>query len=72
MQQANDAPDLDTMLRTLRGEATGWSYRFSPPPVCTTFWTAHDWARYIGRGDWFRVPAVQGTAHAEPVSKVEG
>jgi hypothetical protein len=71
MQQANDAPDLPTMLRTLRGEATGWSYRFRAPPVCTARWDDHDWIKFIGNR-WFRVPAVQGAAHAEPVSKVEG
>jgi hypothetical protein len=46
-------PDEDTKLRTLRGERTGWDYRFNPPPVPHWMWSPHDWINYIG-DNWFQ------------------
>lgn len=48
-----DQPDLQTKLDTLRGRDTGWTYRFTAPPVTCAAWTDMDWVRYIGR-NWMR------------------
>ena len=49
-------PDHDTKLRTLRGEKTGWDYRFDPgflPSTAHTRWTTDDWIQFIG-DNWFK------------------
>lgn len=56
MAQASDQPDEETKLRTLRGEATGWDYRFDPgnlPCTAHTVWSGYDWITYIG-SNWFK------------------
>ncbi len=49
----DDQPDLETKLRALSGEPTGWDYYFGVPPVPHNLWSQHDWVNYIGAA-WFR------------------
>ena len=48
-------PTHEEKLATLRGENTGWDYRFRVPGPSTALWTDEDWIRYIG-DNWFQVP----------------
>lgn len=52
-----EQPTHEVKRATLRGEKTGWDYRFRPPPVPHDKWTPDDWITYIG-DNWFRLPEV--------------
>jgi len=41
-------PDYETMVRTINGEETEWTFDFDPPPVNTMYWNQDAWIRYIG------------------------
>ena len=57
----------EVKLATMRGEKTGWDYRFDPgllPPTVSPYpgfggaqWSPDDWITFIGN-NWFR--KVQG------------
>jgi hypothetical protein len=48
-------PTHEEKLATMRGEDTGWNYRFQVPGPSPNMWSHEDWIRYIG-DNWFRVP----------------
>jgi hypothetical protein len=61
-----EQPTQEVKLATLRGEETGWDYRFDPgllPPGANDHapphmrWSPEDWIRFIG-DHWFRLPEV--------------
>ena len=39
------APSLEE--RRMRAYLAGADYRFYPPPVCTAYWTAESWSKYV-------------------------
>ena len=53
MNENKDQPTMEVKKATLRGEQTGWSFRFNAPDVCTTFWDADGWIAFIG-DNWYR------------------
>lgn len=51
-----EQPDIDTKLRTLNMEDTGWDYMFDSgllPCSAHTLWNRYDWINFIG-DHWFR------------------
>jgi hypothetical protein len=54
MSENKEQPDYETKIRTLRGEKTGWDFRFNAPPVHTTGWSPDAWIRFIGDG-WIKI-----------------
>ena len=57
IERRADQPNNETKRRTMRGEDTGWDYRFNPmllPSPAHMLWTPDDWILYLG-DSWFRV-----------------
>lgn len=69
MNEQKEQPTLEVKKATLRGENTGWSFRFKAPDVCTTFWGDDGWIAFIG-DNWYKTEQKETAQHTILVNKL--
>jgi len=53
-QIGSGMPDYADKLEAVQNKGE-WTYSFSAPPVCTAYWDAADWVRFVDtHGRWYR------------------